>query len=32
MEAWLDPGQTLRLGDVELFVESTEANIAIPKY
>jgi pSer/pThr/pTyr-binding forkhead associated (FHA) protein len=32
LEAWLDPGQNLRLGDVELFVESTEANIAIPKY
>lgn len=32
LEAWLDAGQNLRLGDVELFVESTEANIAIPKY
>jgi hypothetical protein len=32
MEAWLDAGQNLRLGDVELFVESTEANIAIPKF
>ena len=31
MEAWLDPGQTLRLGDVELLVESTATNIAIPK-
>jgi hypothetical protein len=32
LEAWLDSGQNLRLGDVELLVESTEANIAIPKY
>jgi hypothetical protein len=31
-EAWLLPGQTVNLGDVELFVESTEINIAIPKY
>jgi len=31
MEAWLDPGQTLKLGDVELLVESTTATIAIPK-
>jgi hypothetical protein len=31
-EAWLDPGQKLRLGDVELLVESTEAKIAIPEY
>jgi hypothetical protein len=31
-EAWLDAGQKLRFGDVELLVESTEANIAIPKY
>ena len=29
-EAWLRPGQDLRLGDVELFVESTDATIAIP--
>jgi hypothetical protein len=29
-EAWLMPGQELRLGDVELFVESTAAAIAIP--
>ena len=29
--AHLQPGQTLRLGDVELAVESTEAAIAIPK-
>ena len=32
MEAWLDPGQTLKLGDVELLVESTEAKIAIPQF
>jgi hypothetical protein len=32
MEAWLDPGQKLKLGDVELFVESTDANIAIPEF
>lgn len=31
-EAWLDPGHNLRLGDVELLVESTEVSIAIPKY
>ena len=32
MEAWLDPGQTVHLGDVELFIESTDANIAIPQF
>jgi pSer/pThr/pTyr-binding forkhead associated (FHA) protein len=32
MEAWLDPGQNLRLGDVELLVESTDANVAIPQF
>jgi len=31
-EAWLLPGQTVNLGDVELFVESTEINVAIPKF
>jgi FHA domain len=31
-EAWLIAGQELRFGDVELFVESTDANIAIPQY
>ena len=31
-EAWLMPGQELRFGDVELFVESTDVNIAIPQY
>lgn len=31
-EADLLPGQTLRLGDVELFVESTDAHVAIPKF
>jgi len=29
-EAWLRPGQELRLGDVKLVVESTDATIAIP--
>lgn len=32
LEAWLDPGQKLRLGDVELVVESTAANVEIPEY
>jgi hypothetical protein len=31
-EIWLEPGQQVRFGDVELLVESTEVNIAIPKY
>lgn len=31
-EAWLYSGQTLRLGDVELFVECTEVKVAIPQY
>jgi len=31
-ETWLLPGQTVHLGDVELFVESTEVNVAIPKF
>lgn len=31
-EAWLLPGQTVNLGDVELFVESTEVNVAIPQF
>jgi len=30
-EAWLRSGQELRLGDVELYVESVDATIAIPK-
>lgn len=30
-EVWLEPGQTVRLGDVELFVESTDVTVAIPK-
>jgi hypothetical protein len=30
-EVWLEPGQTVRLGDVELLVESTEITVAIPK-
>jgi hypothetical protein len=31
-EAWLDSGQILRCGDVELLVESTDANVAIPEF
>ena len=31
-ETRLLPGQTVTLGDVELFVESTEANVSIPQY
>jgi len=31
-EARLLPGQTVTLGNVELFVESTEANVSIPQY
>ncbi|MGH7952064.1 MAG: FHA domain-containing protein, partial [Limisphaerales bacterium] len=31
-EAWLLPGQEVKLGDVELFVENTEVNISIPQY
>ena len=31
-EARLLPGQTVMLGDVELFVESTHANVVIPDY
>ena len=31
-EARLLAGQTVGLGDVELFVESTEANVVIPEY
>ena len=31
-EARLLAGQTVNLGDVELFVESTEANVVIPEY
>lgn len=30
-EIWLEAGQQVRFGDVELVVESTEAHIAIPK-
>ncbi len=32
MEVWLDRGQEVRLGDVELFVENTDVNVAIPKF
>ena len=31
-EARLLPGQTVQVGDVELFVENTEVKVAIPKY
>ncbi len=31
-EATLEPGQNLRLGDVDLFVETTDANVIIPKF
>jgi len=31
-EARLMPGQTVNLGDVELFVENTDINVAIPKF
>lgn len=31
-EVQLSPGQIVRLGDVELLVESTDAKIAIPKF
>lgn len=31
-EALLQAGQTVRLGDVELFVETTDVTIAIPQY
>jgi hypothetical protein len=31
-EIWLEPGQQVRFGDVELLVESTEASIAIPVF
>ena len=29
-EVWLEPGHCVRLGDVELSVESTEANVFVP--
>jgi pSer/pThr/pTyr-binding forkhead associated (FHA) protein len=31
-EAWLRAGQTVQLGNVELFVESTDVTISIPKF
>lgn len=31
-EAVLEPGQTVHLGDVELYVETTSVTIAIPQY
>lgn len=30
-QVWLEQGQTVRLGDVELLVETTEITVAIPK-
>ena len=30
-DVWLEPGQQVRFGDVELVVESTDFNISIPK-
>jgi hypothetical protein len=32
LESWLDAGQILRLGDVELLVESTEVKVGIPQF
>lgn len=32
LEAWLDSGQTVHFGEVELFVENTDAHVAIPQY
>jgi hypothetical protein len=32
METWLDTGQTVHLGDVELFVENTDAQFVIPEF
>jgi len=31
-EAWLMPGQEIKLGKVELFVENTDVKVAIPKF
>jgi pSer/pThr/pTyr-binding forkhead associated (FHA) protein len=31
-EMWLMPGQEIKLGDVELFVENTDVNVAIPQF
>jgi pSer/pThr/pTyr-binding forkhead associated (FHA) protein len=31
-EAWLIPGQEVKIGDVELFVENTDINVAIPQF
>lgn len=31
-EKWLMPGQEIRFGDVELFVENTDINVAIPQF
>ena len=32
VEIWLQPGQELKFGDVELLVENTEVNVAIPQF
>jgi len=32
MEVWLDPGQTVHLGNVEMFVENTDARVEIPQF
>jgi len=31
-DAWLSPGQELKFGDVELFIENVEVNVAIPQF
>jgi hypothetical protein len=31
-EIWLEPGQRVRLGEVELLVESTEISVSIPQF
>ena len=31
-EVWLEPGQTVRLGDVEMTVETTDITVSIPKF
>jgi pSer/pThr/pTyr-binding forkhead associated (FHA) protein len=31
-ETWLMPGQEIKLGNVALFVENTDVNVAIPKF
>ena len=31
-EAWLIPGQEVKMGEVELLVENTDINVAIPQF